>query len=144
MGCQGFIIRHPSSRTPKKSPWSLKLKIPKDPPLLVSECIRVAIYKNPGFPYPGVSQFRKRELTEFCGELGEFCKKARWVRFSTQIIAWEELTELSPRNSVRAEKLTELGVWNRALRNRARSVSECRSSLAKLRLENWHLPQECV
>ena len=46
-------------------------------------------------------------------------KKTRWVRFVTQIIGWEELTEFSPRNSVRAKKLTEFGVWNRA-----RPVSE--------------------
>ena len=62
--------------------------------------------------------FRKRELTEFCGRLGEFCEKTRWVRFFTQIIGWEELTKLSAQNSVRAKKLTELGIWNRALWNR--------------------------
>ena len=50
--------------------------------------------------------------------------KIRWVRFGTQIIGWEELTEFSPRSSVRAKKVTELGVWNRALRNRPRPVSD--------------------
>ena len=62
------------------------------------------------------SKFWKRELTEFCEELGEFCrKKTRWVRLGTQKTGWEELTELSPRNSARAKKLTELSVWNRSL-----------------------------
>ena len=42
--------------------------------------------------------FRKRELTEFCAKLGEFCKKL------------SEFPEFSPRNSVRAKKLTEFGV----------------------------------
>ena len=57
-------------------------------------------------------------LTQFWGKLCEFWEKTRWVRFGTQMIGWEELTELSPLNSVRAEKLTEFGVWNRTLRNR--------------------------
>ena len=39
-------------------------------------------------------------------------------------IGWEELTELSPRNSVRAKKLTEFGAWNRTLPNRIRPVSD--------------------
>ena len=54
-------------------------------------------------------------LTEFYGKLREFLRKTRWVCFGTQIwiIGWEELTALSPRNSARAKKLTELGVWNR-------------------------------
>ena len=56
-------------------------------------------------------------LTEFYGKLGEFC-------FGTQIIGWEELTEFDPRSSVRAEKLTELSVWNHTLRNRIRPVSD--------------------
>ena len=56
-------------------------------------------------------------LTEFCCRLGELCKKTRWVCFCTQIIGREELTEFSPRNSVRSKKLTEFGVWNRTLRN---------------------------
>ena len=51
-------------------------------------------------------------------------EKTRWVRFGTQTIARKELTDFSPRDSVRANKLTELGVWNRALRNSARPVSE--------------------
>ena len=51
--------------------------------------------------------------------------KTRWVRSDTQIIGWEELTELSPWSSVRGKKLTELGVWNRTLRNRTRPVSNC-------------------
>ena len=79
--------------------------------------------------------FQRRELTEFCGKLGEFCGKlgefckTRWVRFGTETIGWEELTEFSPRNSVRAKKLTKFGVWNRALRNRVRPVSEYNLSL---------------
>ena len=59
------------------------------------------------------------------------CRQARWVlrrtrwgRFGTQIIGWEELTEFPPKSSVRAKNLTELGVWNRALRNRVRPVSD--------------------
>ena len=69
----GFINRHPPF-PPLKKPF----KIPKDPPLLVWECIgvhramersagasfggrdggfwgrvRVAVYENPGFPSPG-------------------------------------------------------------------------------------------
>ena len=51
-------------------------------------------------------------------------RQTRWVRFGTQIIGWEELPEFSPRNSVRTRKLTELGVWNRTLRNRIRPVSD--------------------
>ena len=37
-------------------------------------------------------------------------RETRWVRLGTKIIGWEELTELSPRNSVRTKKLTELSV----------------------------------
>ena len=44
-------------------------------------------------------------------------KKTRWVCIGTQIIGWEELTELCPQNSMRAKNLTRLGVWNRALWN---------------------------
>ena len=72
--------------------------------------------------------FRRRELTEPHWVLGQtwwVLQKTRWDRFVTQIIGWEELTEFSPRNSVRAIKLTEFGVWNRTLRNRIRPVSEC-------------------
>ena len=50
--------------------------------------------------------------------------KTRWVPFGTQRIGWEELTEFSSRNSVRAKKLTEFGVCNRTLRNLIRPVSE--------------------
>ena len=49
-------------------------------------------------------------------------RQTRWVRVYTQIIGWEELTEFSPRNSVRAKKLTEFGVWNRTPRNHIRPV----------------------
>ena len=76
--------------------------------------------------------FRRRELTEPHWVLGQtrwVLRKTRWVRLCTQIIGWEELTDFSPRNSVRAKKLTEFGVWNRTLRNRIRPVSEnCLSS----------------
>ena len=71
--------------------------------------------------------FRRRELTDPHWVLGQtrwVLRKTRWVRFGTQIIGWEEFTEFSPRNSVSAEKLTELGVWNRAPRNRIRPVSD--------------------
>ena len=51
-------------------------------------------------------------------------RKAWWVRFGTETIGWEELTEFAPRNSVSPEKLTEFGAWNRTPRNRIRSVSE--------------------
>ena len=34
------------------------------------------------------------------------------------IIGWKDFTELSPRDSARPKKITDLGVWNRALRNR--------------------------
>ena len=62
--------------------------------------------------------FRKRDLTEFCSKLGEFW--ARWVCFSTQIIGWKELTEFSPRNSLRPTK--SHWVWCLTLRNRIRTV----------------------
>ena len=68
-------------------------------------------------------------------------RKTRWVRFGTQIIGWKELTEFSPRNSVRPKKLTEFGVWNRTLRNRIRPVSEFRA-LGKLGVVLPHLPSE--
>ena len=74
--------------------------------------------------------FRRRELTEphwVSGQTWWVLRKTRWVRFGTQIIGWEELTELAPRNSVSPKKLTEFGVWNRALRNRIRPVSDLRS-----------------
>ena len=54
--------------------------------------------------------FRRRELTEPQWVLRQtrwVLRKTRWVCFGTQIIGWEELTEFSPRNSVRAKKLTE-------------------------------------
>ena len=54
-----------------------------------------------------------------------FARKAtRWDRFGAQNEGREELTELLPRSSVSTEKLTELGVWNRALWNRMRAVSD--------------------
>ena len=71
--------------------------------------------------------FRRRELTEPHWVLGQtrwVLRKTRWDRFGTQIIGWEELTELSSQNSLRAKKLTEFGVRNRTLRNRIRPVSE--------------------
>ena len=71
--------------------------------------------------------FRRRELTEPHWVLGQtrwVLRKTHWVRVCTQIIDWEELTEFAPRNSVRAKKLTEFGVWNRALRNRIWPVSD--------------------
>ena len=43
--------------------------------------------------------FRRRELTEFYGKLGEFCAKLGEVAFYTQIIGSEELTEFAPWNS---------------------------------------------
>ena len=54
-------------------------------------------------------------------------RQALWVRFGTRITGWEEVTEFSPWNSVRAEKLTGFGVWSRALRNRTRPVSDMNS-----------------
>ena len=57
-------------------------------------------------------------LTEFLGQTRWVLRKTRWVRFVAQIVGRDELTKLSPRNSVRAKKLTEFGVWNRTLRNR--------------------------
>ena len=65
---------------------------------------------------------RKRELTEFCVKLAEFCEKLGKLA-ATPKIGWEELTDFSPRNSVRAKKLTELDARNRILRNRIRPVS---------------------
>ena len=79
-------------------------------------------------------QFQRRELTEPHWVLGQtrwVLRKTRWVRFATQIIGWEELTEFAPRNSVRAKKLTEFGVWNRTLRNRIRPVSEKRKDKSR-------------
>ena len=49
-------------------------------------------------------------------------RKNRWVRFGTQLIGWEELTEFSPWNLLRAKKLAEFGVWNRTLWKRIRPV----------------------
>ena len=46
---------------------------------------------------------RRRELTEphwVLGQTGWALRKTRWVRFGTQIIGWEELTEFAPRNSM--------------------------------------------
>ena len=71
--------------------------------------------------------FRRRELTEPHWVLRQTrwaLRKTRWVRFDTQIIGREELAEFAPRNSVSPKKLTEFGVWNRALRNRIRPVSD--------------------
>ena len=51
--------------------------------------------------------FRRRELTEphwVFRQTRWVLRETRWVRFGTQIIGWEELTEFSPRNSVRAKK----------------------------------------
>ena len=65
----------------------------------------VALWGGSGTPWklPEVL-FLKRELTEFCTKLGEFCEKLHTV------LGREELTELSPQNSVRAKNLTQLGV----------------------------------
>ena len=71
--------------------------------------------------------FRRRELTEPHWVLRQtrwVLLQTRWVRVYTQIIGWEELTGVAPRNSVSPEKLTELSVWNRTHRNRIRPVSE--------------------
>ena len=79
------------------------------------------------------STVSEKELTEPHWVLRQarwVLRKTRWVRFGTQIIGWEELTEFAPRNSVSPEKLTELGVWKRTLRNRIRPVSD-------LKTENW-------
>ena len=73
--------------------------------------------------------FRRRELTEphwVPGQTRWVLRKTRWVRLFTQILGWEELTEFSPRNSVRAKRLTEFGVWSRTLRNHIRPVSDKR------------------
>ena len=78
--------------------------------------------------------FRRREITEPHWVLGQ----TRWVRFGTQIIGWEELTEFSPRNSVSPKKLTEFGVWNRTPRNRIRPVSENRRNRKPEPLEPFH------
>ena len=48
-------------------------------------------------------------LTEFWDKLGEFCEKLGEFALAHKI-GREELTELSPQNSARTEKLTELGV----------------------------------
>ena len=74
--------------------------------------------------------FRRRALTEPHCVLGQtrwVLRKTRWVRFGTQIVGREELTEFAPWNSVSPKKLTEFGVWNRTPRNRIRPVSEIRS-----------------
>ena len=68
--------------------------------------------------------FQKRELAEIFWQTLWVLRRTRWVRVCTQIIGWEELTDFTPQNSVRARKLAELGVWNRTLRNRIRPVSE--------------------
>ena len=50
--------------------------------------------------------FRRRELTEPHWVLGQtrwVLRKTRWVCFGAQIICWEELAELFPRNSVGAK-----------------------------------------
>ena len=65
--------------------------------------------------------------------------ETRWVRFGAQIVGREELTELSSRNSARAKKLTELDVWNRALRNRIRPVSDEKKALVGGSLEIFTL-----
>ena len=57
------------------------------------------------------ADFYRVLLTEFCGKLGEFCQKLV-SSLRTQIKGWEEITEFSTRNSVRAKKVTEFGVWS--------------------------------
>ena len=67
----------------------------------------------------GISNYRKR--AEYCfkstvskerthwvlRQTRWVLRETRWVRFGTQIIGRKELTELSPRNSARARKLTD-------------------------------------
>ena len=60
-------------------------------------------------------------------------RETRWVRVGTQMIGWEELAEFSPQRLVRVKKLTEFGVWNRALRNCVRPVSDLKKSPARRR-----------
>ena len=78
--------------------------------------------------------FRRRELTEphwVSGQTRWVQWKTWWVRFGTQIIGLEELSSVSPK------KLTEFGVWNRALRNRIRPVwrgHPCRASRWKKKI----------
>ena len=56
--------------------------------------------------------FRKRELTEFCGKLGEFWEKLGEFALATQIKGWKELTEFAPRNTVSPNKTH----WARCLK----------------------------
>ena len=58
-------------------------------------------------------------LTKFWDKLSEFSEKLGEFAFAHTYVGWEELTECS----ARAKKLTELGVWNRLLRNCMRPVS---------------------
>ena len=91
---------------------------------------RGVVFMNLGNGRKTVSRalFQRRELTEphwVSGQTRWVLRKTRWVRFGTQIIGWEELTEFAPpRTRWGQKKLSELGVWNRALRNRIRPVSE--------------------
>ena len=95
-----------------------------------------------------------RKQAEYCFEsaLGtgnSLSSAARWVSsakssvssFGTQILGWEELTELSPQNSVRSNKLTEFGVWNRTLRNRIQPVSEQRTCNRQCRTPTPNSPK---
>ena len=66
-----------------------------------------------------IAQWSMENGRECCFESAVSEEKTHWVCFGTQIlIGWEEPIELSLRSSARPKKLTELGVWNRARRNR--------------------------
>ena len=47
------------------------------------------------------SEFRKRELTEFCGRLGEFCEKTQWVQFLVSKLEERETVQCIPHSFVR-------------------------------------------
>ena len=65
---------------------------------------------------------RKRELTEFWAKLAEFCEKLKWVRFGAQTIERSSLSSLP--GTRWGPRFTEFGVWNRAIWNHFRSVSD--------------------
>ena len=70
--------------------------------------------------------FRKRELNEFLGKLGEFCEKLGEFAFAHKSKAERNSLSSAPRTrwGPKNNKLTELSVWNCALRSRIRPVSE--------------------
>ena len=64
------------------------------------------------------------DLTHWVFGQTQWVLRRTWsVCIGTQMIGQKALT-FSPRNSVRAKKLTEFGVWNRALRNGIPPVSD--------------------